>query len=85
LFINTTPLQVIQVVITSFIGMFSISAGMIGYMFRDLNPIVRIICIGCGLMSIHPSVATDVIGVTAFAVIVASQLIANRKGFKAVA
>lgn len=77
LLINTTPLQVIQVVVTSFIGMFSISAGMIGYMFRDLKVIVRILCIGCGLMLIHPSVITDIVGLVAIGAIVAVQLIAN--------
>lgn len=79
LLINTTPLQVVQVVTTSFIGMFAISAGMIGYMFRDLKPIVRILCIGCGLMLIYPSMLTDIVGLAAIGAIIAVQLVANGK------
>lgn len=79
LFINTTPIQVIQVVVTSFIGMFAISGGMIGYMFKDLNPVVRVISIICGLMLIYPSIGTDLIGIIAVGVIVAMQLMGNRK------
>ncbi len=82
LFIDTTPLQVIQVVITSFVGMFSIAAGMIGYMFKDLKLIIRVLCIACGLMLIHPSFITDIIGIAAIAVIVMMQLIGNKKDLK---
>lgn len=82
LFIDTSPLQVIQVVITSFIGMFSIAAGMIGYMFKDLKLIIRVICIACGLLLIHPGALTDVVGIAAIGVIVVMQLIENKKNLK---
>ncbi|KXL54505.1 DctM-like transporter [Anaerotignum neopropionicum] len=85
LFINTTPLQVIQVVVTSFVGMFAISGGMIGYMLRDLNPILRIISIGCGLMLIYPSIGTDVLGIIVIGSIVAMQLIASKRELKTAA
>lgn len=85
LFINTTPIQVIQVVVTSFIGMFAISGGMIGYMFKDLSPILRIICIVCGLMLIYPSIGTDFVGIVAVGIIVVLQLMENRKKVKTVA
>ncbi len=38
-----SPLDVVQVVLTSSVGMFLIAAGMIGYMLRDLNWGVRIV------------------------------------------
>jgi len=82
LFIDTTPLQVVQVVITSFIGMFAIAAGMIGYMFRDLKLIIRVLCIGCGLLLIHPGAFTDVIGISAIGAIVVMQLLENKKNLK---
>ena len=85
LFINTTPLQVIQVVVSSFVGMFAISGGMIGYMLRDLNPILRIISIGCGLMLIYPSIGTDVLGIIVIGSIVAMQLIASKRELKTAA
>lgn len=79
LFIDTTPLQVVQVVITSFIGMYSIAAGMIGYMLKDLKLIIRVLCIGCGLLLIHPAAFTDIVGIVAIAIIVVMQLIGNKK------
>lgn len=82
LFIDTTPIQVIQVVLTSFAGMFAISGGMIGYMFRDLPMPIRIVSIGCGLMLIHPGMVTDVAGLTAIALIIVYQLVQNKKEMK---
>ncbi len=79
LFINTTPIQVVQVVITSFVGMFSIAAGIIGFMFKEMNPVMRGISIGAGLLLIHPGILTDVIGVAIIGMVVVSQLIGNKK------
>ena len=79
LFINTTPIQVVQVVVTSFIGMFSIAAGIIGFMFKELNPGLRGICIASGLLLIHPGAFTDVIGIAIIGAVVVMQLMSNRK------
>ncbi|MCR5826064.1 MAG: TRAP transporter permease [Oscillospiraceae bacterium] len=72
LFINTTPLDVILVVITSALGMLSISLGMIGYFLKEMNILFRILCVVGGLMMIYPGVVTDLIGV---AILVAIFLI----------
>lgn len=85
LFIDTTPIQVIQVVITSFAGMFAISGGMIGYMFRDLPMPIRLLSIGCGLMLIHPGIVTDVTGIFAISMIVLYQLVLNKKELRTLA
>ena len=77
------PLDVVQVVLTSSVGMFLIAAGMIGYMLRDLNWGVRIVCIAAGLMLIHPGTLTDIIGIGVLVVVLVFQIITG-KGSKAV-
>jgi len=79
LFIDTTVLNVIAIIITSFLGMVAISAGIEGYMLRRLKMPTRILCIFIGIMLIDPEHITDIIGAVLLAVIFAAQLIANKK------
>ena len=72
LFINTKPLDVILVIITSTIGMLLIAIGMVGYFLRDTNMVLRIVCIAGGLLLIYPGTVTDLIGL---AVLVAMYLL----------
>ena len=65
LFIDTNVLQVIQIALTSLIGIFGVSAGLEGYVFRKTNIIERIILIGGGLLLIYPGTLTDIIGIVA--------------------
>ncbi len=63
LFINTTVLDVVLVVITSTLGMLSISLGMIGYFLKDMAWPFRILCVAGGLLMIYPGTVTDLIGI----------------------
>ena len=63
LFIDTTAIQVIQVIVTSFIGMFAIASAIEGYMFRNLLPVTRIILAAAGLMMLYPGTVTDLVGI----------------------
>ena len=76
---DVNAINVIRVVITSFGGMFLIAAGMIGYMLRDLNWGVRIVCIAAGLMLIHPGTLTDIIGIGVLVVVLAYQVISEKR------
>ncbi len=78
LFIDTTPIAVIQICITSFIGMVSIAGCLEGYMFRRLNWVQRIILLAGGLMLISPTTITDIVGLGCFAVMAFWQITANR-------
>ena len=69
LFINTTVLDVVLVVITSTLGMLSISLGMIGYFLKDMAWPFRILCIAGGLLMIYPGTLTDLIGVAILVVV----------------
>jgi len=62
LFINTKPLDVVLVIVTSTIGMLLIAIGMVGYFLRDTNMILRIACVAGGLLLIYPGAVTDLIG-----------------------
>ena len=73
LFINTNPIEVIVIIITSLVGIFGVSAGIRGYIVRHMNPLERILIIISGLLLIYPGIVTDVIGLVAIATLVAIQ------------
>ena len=83
LFIDTTPFEVVQVVITSFIGMFLVASGLMGFMLKDLNWPMRIVAIAGGLGLIIPGTVTDLMGVGVLAVLIAIQLMMGKKEVKA--
>lgn len=62
LFINTTWYQVINIIITSWLGIFGVAAGFAGYMYRKLNWLLRILCIAGGLTLMYPGLETDIFG-----------------------
>lgn len=67
LLINTTGPQIIQIAITSVIGMFGVAVAMQGYIFTKVNPLIRIVFLFGGLMLIDPGAMTDIIGVVVIA------------------
>ena len=83
LFINTTPLDVVLVIITSTIGMLLIALGMVGYFLRDANMILRLVCIAGGLLLIYPGTVTDLIGLGVLVAIFLLQKAQNAKDKKA--
>lgn len=79
LMINTTFIEVVPILITSLIGMFGVSAGLEGYVFRKCNFIERILFIVAGLLSIYPEICTDIIGIGLIAVLVILQILTRKK------
>ena len=79
LMINTTFVDVVPILITSLIGMFGVSAGLEGYVFRKCNFIERILFIAAGLLSIIPEIYTDIIGIGLIAVLVILQILTRKK------
>lgn len=63
LFIDTTALQVVQIVITSLIGIFGVSAALEGYAVGHMNWPQRILCAAGGLLLIDPAPLTDLVGI----------------------
>jgi TRAP transporter 4TM/12TM fusion protein len=85
LLIDTTPLQVAQVAVTSFIGIFGVSAALEGYLMTNMSPLVRILMAAGGLMLIDPRTITDLVGILVIAGCCAYQNArAKRRGRDAV-
>ena len=74
LFIDTNALEVIVIIITSLVGIFGVSAGIRGFVFRPMNVIERILIIISGLLLIYPGIITDVIGLAAVVLLVSLQI-----------
>ena len=74
LFINTNLLEVILIIITSLTGIFGLSAGIRGFIFRNMNVLERILIITGGLLLIYPGVITDIIGLAIVILLVFSQV-----------
>ena len=63
LLIDTNALQVAQIAATSLIGIFGVSAALEGYVFCDMNALVRIAMAAGGILLIDPKPLTDLIGI----------------------
>ena len=79
LLIDTTTVQVILVVVTSLIGIFGVAAGLNGYLFRPLHPLLRIAIAAAGLLMMDPTVTTDLIGVVLMAAVILIQRLVRKK------
>jgi len=79
LLIDTTPLQVIRIVIGAFIGMVGLAAGLEGFMLLKVPVPLRLLAIVGGLLLIDPGLVTDVVGIALIALVTMTQVIASRK------
>lgn len=62
LLIGTTPISVVQIVITSLTGMFAVAVCMNGHLFRKVPWPLRLIALVGGLLMMDPGFITDIIG-----------------------
>ena len=80
LLIDTTPLQVVQIFITSLIGIFAVAAALEGFLKTRMPMPVRIAIAAGGLMLIDPSLITDMIGILVVAAACIFQVLQFRRG-----
>ena len=73
LLIDTSAWQVALVVVTSLVGIFGVAAALNGFLFRRMNPLLRVVIAAGGLLMLDPGVMTDGIGVVLLAAVVALQ------------
>lgn len=73
LMIDTNAMEVIRIVITSFIGIFGVAAGLEGYLKKEMNPLQRILFVVAGLMLIFPSWITDIVGIVLIVAVIIWQ------------
>jgi len=74
LMIDASFLEIIWVVLTALCGMIAIGAGMVGYWYRKVHWLERIIAVIAGLMMIYPESMSDVIGIAIFAGLIVLQI-----------
>ena len=79
LLIDTTVLDVVLIVITSLIGIASVSAAMEGYLVGNLNWFRRLLALVGGLMMIYPGTRTDIIGLALSGLVIALCLLDKKK------
>ena len=72
-------LQIVQIVATSLIGLFGLSAAMNGHLFVKINPLFRILLVAAGLCMMAPDTLTDIVGVGVIAVIVVVQFLMRKR------
>ena len=78
LLIDAGPIEVVMIVITSLIGIFGVAAGLSGFVYRTMNPLMRILIVVGGITLLIPGTMTDVIGL----VIVVGVILIQRMGVK---
>lgn len=78
LMIDTNMWEVSWILFTAMCGMVAIGGGLIGFWYRRLNWLERIISVGAGLMMIYPEGHTDYIGLGIFVLMILYQLLLNR-------
>ena len=84
LFVDTTALEVITICITSFIGIFGVSASLEGYFLHHMHWYERILSAIGGLLLIYPGLVTDSIGLGLVAIVFVSQWLTRKKAVAAV-
>ena len=79
LFVDTTAWEVIVICITSFIGIFAVSAALEGYLRCHMPWYLRLISAVGGLLLIYPGLITDSVGVILVGVMVLCQFLISKK------
>ncbi|MGF2614405.1 TRAP transporter permease [Rossellomorea vietnamensis] len=80
LMIDTTIPYLIWVVFTAITGMMAIGAAMIGFWYRKVTAIERVLCLAAGLMLIYPEGLTDIFGLILFVIMLGLQFFIKGKG-----
>ena len=71
--------QVVQIVISSLVGLFGVAAALNGFLYRKINPLFRLLLVVGGLGMMVPGTLTDVIGLAIVAGIVLWQRMSAKR------
>ena len=78
LLIDAGPAEVVMIVITSLIVIFGVAAGLSGFIYKKMNPLMRALIVVGGITLLIPGTMTDVIGF----VMVGGVILLQRLGAK---
>ena len=79
LLIDVTVINMIQIIITSFVGIFGVAAALNGYLFRPMHWCARVAILVAGIMMMDPQLITDIVGVALFVFTLFVQYMGSRK------
>ncbi|MCD8116044.1 MAG: TRAP transporter permease [Oscillospiraceae bacterium] len=79
LLIDTNALEVIQLIITSIVGMVSLGVALEGYLKGSVPWPLRIVAAAGGLFLIYPGTLSDVVGLVVIVAIFVFQFLRNKK------
>ena len=82
-FVDTTAIEVIAIVVTSLVGMFALSMALEGFYRGMLPPVLRIVAAVGGLMLIYPGTVTDIVGLVLVGVVIGFQIMKGKQLKKA--
>ena len=76
--VDTTALEIIQIIITSLLGMFGVAAALNGFLFRPISWPFRILIAAGGLLMIIPGTLTDIVGIVLMGAVIVWQKLAGK-------
>ncbi|GAF12975.1 LOW QUALITY PROTEIN: TRAP transporter solute receptor [Bacillus sp. JCM 19045] len=79
LMIDSNFFEIALAFVTAFVGMIAIGGCMIGFWYRKLNWIERLLSLASGLMLIYPEGYTDLFGFILFVILVAWQIFTMKR------
>ncbi len=76
---NVSVFEIIQIALSSLIGLFAIAAALNGHLKRKINTVLRILLVAAGLYMMIPGTLTDVIGLAVLGFVIIYQNIRKEK------
>ena len=78
-FVDTTVVEVVSIVVTSLVGMFALSMSLEGFYRGNLSALLRVVAAVGGLMLIYPGLATDLAGMLLAGAVIILQILKEKK------
>ena len=76
---DASVFEMALVCVTALLGLFCIAAALNGYLFKKINPVLRIVLIAGGLCAMIPGIATDLAGIAVAVAVMAFQYLSAKK------
>ena len=76
---DASVFEMALVCVTALLGLFCIAAALNGYLFKKINPVLRIVLIAGGLCAMIPGIATDLAGIAVAVAVMAFQYLTAKK------
>ena len=76
---DVTVLTVAVVIVTSLMGLFGVSAGLNGHLFKPIPLALRFAIVAAGICMMVPETVTDIVGLVVICAIIAVQFAMSKK------